>query len=135
MSKQDKSFAVGDRVTWESQAGGYTRKKTGTVVEVVRAGGIPRDKNFGSSRAHESYIVEVTYEPRRSTSTIKSVRVRKPERYWPLVANLHLVKRGSGPVSAPTATEDKTAGGHGLLDFSGFGSASEEEGDISPKVN
>jgi hypothetical protein len=90
-----KSFAVGDRVTWKSQAAGSWKQKTGTVVEVVPAHRIPRDKNFGSSRTHDSYIVEVTFEPKRSTSAIKSVRQRKPERYWPRVSNLRLVEAGS----------------------------------------
>lgn len=85
-----KSFKVDDVVTWRSQAAGSWKTKTGTVIEVVAAHKIPRDKNFGSSRNHESYIVEVTYEPQRSTSAIKSMRVKKPERYWPRVSNLRL---------------------------------------------
>jgi hypothetical protein len=113
MSKQQvKSFAVGDRVTWKSQASGHWKQKTGTVVEVVPAFKIPRDKNFGSNRRHESYIVEVTFEPKRSTSAIKSVRTKNPERYWPRVSNLRLVKRGS--TSTTEAAPSVPAGGHGI---------------------
>ncbi len=106
MSKQQvKSFSVGDRVSWKSQAGGHWKTKTGTVVEVVPAFKIPRDKRFGSNRRHESYIVEVTYPAYRSTSAVKSVRQRKPERYWPLVRNLRLVKRGSTSAREEAAIE------------------------------
>jgi hypothetical protein len=85
MSKQQvKSFSVRDRVSWRSQAGGHWKQKAGTVVEVVPAHKIPRDKGFGSSRHHESYIVSVLHSPNA-----------KPERYWPLTRNLRLAKRGS----------------------------------------
>jgi hypothetical protein len=88
-----KTFSVGDIVTWKSQAAGSWKTKTGTVVEVVPAFKAPFSeiKGFGSSRKHESYIVEVKYEPTRSTSAIKSVRVKKPKRYWPVVGNLTYV--------------------------------------------
>lgn len=110
MSKQQvRSFSVGDRVSWKSQAGGHWKTKTGTVVEVVPAFKIPRDKNFGSNRRHESYIVEVTYPAVRSTSAVKKVTQRKSERYWPLVRNLRLVKRGS--TSAPEAAAIVTSVG------------------------
>ena len=81
-----KSFKVGDLVTWRSQAAGSLMQKAGTVVEVVPAFKIPHDKNFGSSRNHESYIVEVVH-------AAKSTRKRKPDRYWPRVVNL---RHGSG---------------------------------------
>jgi len=105
-----KTFLVGDRVTWKSQAGGSWKQKTGTVVEVVPAFKVPKDKNFGSSRNVESYIVEVSYPAKRSKSAIKKVVQRKPERYWPLARNLKLVKGGSalGTVEVNRSHSDGT---------------------------
>jgi len=81
---------VGDWVSWESQARGGYRKKTGEVVAIVPAGRQPSREDFpqlyrgpgvGLPRAHASYVVKVTTGKRR-----RSFRV-----YWP-VAN-RLVKR------------------------------------------
>lgn len=78
-------FAVGDKVQWTSQAGGYTKTKTGTVMVVVPAQTSPHEvhlpevpctltKGIGmSTRLHESYLVHV--QGRR-------------ELYWPVVSLL-----------------------------------------------
>lgn len=99
MSKSKvKSFAVGDRVSWESQAGGYSKKKIGTVVEVVPASHFPQMMGgVGGLRHHESYVVSVIHSP-----------TTKPERYWPLVRNLRLVKRGGASASAAAARPHPT---------------------------
>lgn len=72
----EKSFKLGDCVYWESQAGGFTKKKIGVVDQVVPIGKIPNAKayrilgtGFGMSRNHESYavkVVNVLYWPRVS---------------------------------------------------------------------
>ena len=83
--RRPRSFAVGVRVTWTSQAGGVSKAKTGEIVAVVpRGGSISRVKNAlidagvqyartldssGLSRDHESYVVRVgskMYWPRVS---------------------------------------------------------------------
>jgi hypothetical protein len=77
------TFTIGNRVTWESQSAGYSKKKSGVVVAVVP----PRQRvndcipcGFvlksvpGKSRQHESYLVRV--------GTSASL-------YWPRVALLH----------------------------------------------
>ncbi len=99
-----KPLYVGDLVTWSSQAGGHAKKKTGTVVEVVPPRRCPKVVSSTSFRAHESYVVEVTYQAKQSRGAIKSLRMKKPERYWPLVANLRVVRRGApaGVVSRET---------------------------------
>jgi len=70
---------IGDKVTWESQAGGYRKTKIGEIVDVVPAGNRPSVDNFpdlhkagvGWGRNHRSYVV----------------RVGK-KHYWPIVKNL-----------------------------------------------
>jgi hypothetical protein len=82
-------FSVGDVVEWTSQANGSSLKKIGTVVEVVPATKSTKATPLPlGTRDHESYIVEVTFAPKRSTSAIKNVRVKKPKRYWPRVSVL-----------------------------------------------
>ncbi len=109
-SKKAKTFQVGDHVSWQSQAGGHWKQKIGTVVEVVPAFKIPRDKNFGSNRRHESYVVEVTYEPKRAAPNRKGregvMQTKKPERYWPVVGNLKLVRRGSASATLDDVMTD-----------------------------
>lgn len=94
-------FKLGESVSWKSQAGGSTKKKTGTVVGIVPAG--PRKGLFkyiipslsfdeahqkfnlspidcaGLSRNHESYLVSV-----QDGKTDKA----KPKIYWPRVSSL-----------------------------------------------
>jgi hypothetical protein len=69
-----KTFQVGDRVKWTSQANGGWRKKVGTVIEVVPAG---RYSNLGSGcspRKAESYVIEV---PGKTPNA-------KPQIYFPV---------------------------------------------------
>jgi hypothetical protein len=79
----ESSFIVGDKVSWTSQAGGFSKKKEGIVAEVVPAGSYPNREKFlslyksqgiGTSRKMESYVVIVGNQP-----------------YWPIVKNLSLV--------------------------------------------
>lgn len=80
--KTTKTFDLGDRVTWSSQAGGHSKTKLGTIVEVVRAGKFPKHYSNSSTREHESYVVEVY--------------VRKTEKlvtYWPLANKLSRVRK------------------------------------------
>lgn len=85
-------FCVGDVVEWTSQANGSHKKKIGKVIEVVAANSTPRHREFGfpgfRGRPHESYIVEVTYPAKTSTSAIKKVTRRKPRHYWPVASLL-----------------------------------------------
>jgi hypothetical protein len=76
-------FTVGDRVTWESQSAGYSKKKSGVVVAVVPPRQRVNDRipcGFrlksvpGMYRPHESYLIRV--------GTSASL-------YWPRVALLH----------------------------------------------
>ncbi len=114
MSKMDSytRFNLGDRVTWKSQAAGSWKTKVGTIIEVVAAGRLP-SKMYSTSllRNYESYVVEVTYEPKRSTSAIKSVRVKKPKRYWPVVANLSYARGGKAlTITDPAAVRPHPTG-------------------------
>ena len=78
---EEKSFQLGDQVTWESQAGGHSKIKVGTIVEVVYIGNRPDEKRFPHlyrsngvgyfGRAMISYVVMVGRIP-----------------YWPLVSKL-----------------------------------------------
>jgi hypothetical protein len=71
-------FALNDKVTWTSQAGGHTKKKTGTVVQVVPTGMLPSGqfspRQPGSERRHESYVVHVPTASGRG----------KGQYYWPV---------------------------------------------------
>jgi hypothetical protein len=80
------SFAIGDEVTWHSQAGGTWKWKIGKIAEIVppggqlltlRGGGLGR--NFGRSlgRKEVSYVVKVG-----------------AKLYWPLASKLRLVVKG-----------------------------------------
>lgn len=108
MSKANrvKTFSVGDRVSWESQASGTWKKKIGTVVEVVPAHTSWSENRTGvvGTRGHESYIVEV--------DTVKGGKRQRQTRYWPIVKNLHLVKRGkpSAQKAATTGVVSKETG-------------------------
>lgn len=66
---------LGDVVEWESQSGGFSKKKCGVIAEVVAVGKRPSDKLFpqfyrrvwgcGACRDHESYVVLVKKTPYR----------------------------------------------------------------------
>lgn len=84
------SFTTGDRVCWESQAGGAWKKKIGIIVAVVQPHAYPKDcvpmpRKFyntaamdggGLPRDHESYLVEVN-----ESKTGRG----KPKLFWPRV--------------------------------------------------
>lgn len=72
-------LVVGDKVTWTSQAQGFTKTKVGTVVQVVNPGNRPAlDQSPGMSRNHKSYVIEVPNKSGRG----------KAKRYWPVVSLL-----------------------------------------------
>ena len=57
---KETEFKVRDKVTWTSQAQGYTKKKTGIVVEIVFKNTYPETVlEYGTSRDHTSYVVQV----------------------------------------------------------------------------
>lgn len=77
------TFKKGDIVTWTSQAGkGYSKKKTGKVVEVIGPWRGMNDKHYdrfgsrppGRLRNHRSYVVDVD-----------------GKLYWPLVKYLKVL--------------------------------------------
>lgn len=91
----EKTFAVGDVVTWASQSLGSWKKKTGTIVAVVPArvspkpyvdaifeqhkGRVVRTDGGGLLRNHVSYLVLVVAEAPSKA---------KPKLYWPIVSKL-----------------------------------------------
>ena len=63
---------IGDTVSWSSQAGGFSKMKTGVIVEAVRPFSAP-SQQYGlrttSKRSSTSYVVKVGnkyYWPHRS---------------------------------------------------------------------
>lgn len=94
-------FIVGDKVSWKSGAGGYSKEKHGVVVRVIPPNisptqlihkmGTPDDKTLyekynlqpmngcGYARSHESYLIAVE-------QTLNSRK--KHKLYWPRVAQL-----------------------------------------------
>jgi len=68
------SFKNGDRVSWNSQAGGYRKRKEGVILHTVPAGVhprvvvtpecLPKGTKFTSPRTHESYLVLVGKQTR-----------------------------------------------------------------------
>lgn len=93
--KAKKQFGCGDKVSWVTKGHGVSVERTGTVHEVVAAGGLPSVEigmKMGSVRAHESYVVFTT------TATLRGQRGRdfneKTDRlFWPRVGTLKLVRR------------------------------------------
>jgi len=86
-------FSTGDTVTWTSQAGGVSKRKSGVVVAVVPAKTLPSKADFpglyrgagiGSSRSHESYVIRV-----KTGATAFRI-------YWPRVNGLSVVQRDDG---------------------------------------
>lgn len=98
------SFAVGERVSWKSGAGGHMKEKYGVVVQIVPPNvsptrfihkrKTPDDKTLyelynirpmsecGYDRSHESYLIAVE-QPSNSR--------KKPKLHWPRVAQLRKV--------------------------------------------
>jgi hypothetical protein len=77
-------FQIGDKVWWESQAGGFRTTKHGTIVQIVAGDKRPDFERFpslrdsGWQRGHDSYVVEVLDPP------------RQPKYYWPRARALFL---------------------------------------------
>ena len=66
------NFSMGDLVTWESQAAGVPKIKTGIIEQVVLAKSYPdrerclqlyKGPGVGLSRGHESYVSAVSQFP------------------------------------------------------------------------
>ena len=119
MASKQVEYALGDRVTWRSQAGSYTKTKIGTIVDVFQAGRFPvtKAKNITrTTRKHESYVVSVEEKLQRGGF--------RTTMYWPLVANLTRVRKAKPSASPHAAVEDEKlkpawngmcpAGKHGL---------------------
>lgn len=94
-----QTFKVGDRVVWESQAAGHSKKKEGVVFKIVPALEFARDyfadgfrteQEPGKPRNHRSYLIQI------GKSKIL---------YWPLVSRLRLVEGNplekTNPLPAP----------------------------------
>ena len=86
---------IGDKVSWVSQSGGYTKEKQGVVVAIVpknTAVGLPEgytansSAGYGGCRDHESVLVQVGTSRRL---------------YWPRMSALTKIVRepGSKPAS------------------------------------
>lgn len=86
-----KTFAVGDRVEWESSAGGRTACKVGAIVCTVpvhmspnralaRLGVLGKVDGAGMQRDHVSYVVRASVEGRKASRL-----------YWPRVNKLRPV--------------------------------------------
>lgn len=64
-----KTFRVGDKVEWESQAQGYCKVKTGVIVAIVHQGLLPTNAcplkyetnrfSMSQPRDHRSYLIKV----------------------------------------------------------------------------
>lgn len=87
-----KSFDVGDQVTWRSQAGGFEKKKVGTVVAIVGADENVLDvirsldrkryrktgiRHMSGERDHVSYLIECNGGVKKDAKMVL---------YWPRVA-------------------------------------------------
>ena len=88
---------IGDIVEWKSQAGGYSKRKRGTIVNIVpphkgplkyiveakeeTGAAFSSTAGHGMSRDHESYIVHVPTKTGKGKGTL----------YWPKVRNLMIV--------------------------------------------
>jgi hypothetical protein len=89
-----KTFKIGDKLAWTSQAAGTPLEKVGTVVAVIppnlnppvkavsyRYGASEVAFGWGASRKQESYLVLVSYPGTK----------RVPKLYWPRVQGLRKV--------------------------------------------
>jgi hypothetical protein len=80
-------FKQGQQVSWTSQSAGIVKTKTGTVEQVVPAGGYPDRERFealyrgpgvGLHRDHQSYVVRVPGKTAKAAGKL----------YWPRVTHL-----------------------------------------------
>ena len=78
-------FTLGDMVEWTSQSGGYTKTKTGVIVEVVAPGKRPDRSRFfslhmgcGGGRKTFSFVVDCGK--------------RAPKHYWPNASLLRMAE-------------------------------------------
>lgn len=86
-------FKVGDKVSWASQSGGYTKAKAGAVVYILGPGKVPvaihQELFPGHKRMFDSittacgprYLIEVRQGPKA-----------KPRLYMPVPSQLRLVE-------------------------------------------
>lgn len=95
------TYAIGDTVTWTSQAGGHVREKQGEIVAIIEPRTHPPEEilamgrfqsDRSSTRNHTSYVVKV---PRTS----KAGKPISAFLYWPRVSLLKKVEE-SQPLSA-----------------------------------
>jgi hypothetical protein len=80
-----KTFRVGDKVKWVSQAQGSPVKKVGFIVEAVQAHMNPKTSeldNCGQARIGDSYVVRVPGKTPRARAAF----------YWPVASLLKLAK-------------------------------------------
>lgn len=99
-----RTFKKGDRVTWESQAGGFCSEKKGEILAVLSSGtydkkhfvtiatkaGALCQKIDGGTRKHESYVILAERDNDKA----------KPVIYWPVVSKLRH-RRGRKPGCEP----------------------------------
>jgi hypothetical protein len=103
--RETHKFAYGDVVQWSSQAGGFSKTKTGMIIAVIPAGKvldlnlvrkafpnhkltIERTYNDAGRRMHESYLVSVE---RPRPVPVTAARPAMPLLYWPRVKALQPV--------------------------------------------
>jgi hypothetical protein len=85
------SFEIGDKIEWESQAGGKTTRKRGEIRYVIEDYEYVSSKNYplhrtmfdSGRRKHKSYLVSVPSTGRG-----------KYKLYWPRVSALRKAKEG-----------------------------------------
>jgi hypothetical protein len=83
-----KQFRVGDRVVWDSQAGGTHIIKRGVVIAVLRPGEDPVAVHCAKC-PHGPRLSGVPGEPRDHESYLIHEETKNLI-YWPRVAALHL---------------------------------------------
>lgn len=105
---QEKTFTVGDAVSWESQAGGFSKRKEGVVVAIVPAnedtdGYVPDGMKVDASgwpRKHESYLVQVG---------------NSKDLYWPLVSKLESAQPQKEPKAKKPRKEPLQVGKQSII--------------------
>lgn len=79
-----KTFGIGDKVKWVSQAQGCPVKKVGRVVEVVQPGELPSapPDGCGGVRKAVSYVITVPGKTPKALARL----------YWPVASRLSAAK-------------------------------------------